>query len=221
MWLTIAAGRNIENGRIASVGDEVARIGIDGSLSLGQGVKTRLAEHAGEYRVHEGPGGMVLMTRLAPDGRARGRVLMMGEIISRMTVVEVINVVTSTNWRGELHIVGPLGRRILTVDQGALKHAQTDFETERLGEVLVRAGLIPRADLVPLLAQKSPEQRFGQLLVSKRILDPGPCSSSSKIRPRPSSMRRCSRSVAPIGSWLRPRMHPRRPPPCTCRFRAY
>jgi hypothetical protein len=155
------------------VGDEVARIGIDGSLSLGQGVKTRLAEHAGEYRVHEGPGGMVMMTRLAPDGRGRGRVLMMGEIISRMTVVEVINVVTSTNWRGELHIVGPLGRRVLTVDQGALKHAQTDFETERLGEVLVRAGLIPRADLVPLLAQKSPEQRFGQLLVSKRILDPG------------------------------------------------
>jgi hypothetical protein len=155
------------------VGDEVARIGIDGSLSLGQGTKARLAEHAGEYRIHEGPGGMVLMTRLAPDGRGRGRVLMMGEIISRMTVVEVINVVTSTNWRGELHIVGPLGRRILTVDQGALKHAQTDFETERLGEVLVRAGLIARADLLPLLAQKSSEQRFGQLLVSQGVLDQG------------------------------------------------
>ena len=155
------------------MGDEVARIGIDGSLSLGQGTKARLAEHAGEYRIHEGPGGMVLMTRLAPDGRGRGRVLMMGEIISRMTVVEVINVVTSTNWRGELHIVGPLGRRILTVDQGALKHAQTDFETERLGEVLVRAGLVPRAELLPRLAQKSPEQRFGQLLVSQGVLDQG------------------------------------------------
>jgi hypothetical protein len=155
------------------MGDERARVGADGGISLESGARARLAEQPGEYRLHEGPPGMWLMARATGEGRSRGRVLMMGELINRMTVVEIINVITSANWRGELHLVGATGRRVLTIDQGALKHAQTEFESERLGEVLVRFGLLKRAELGALLAQKSPEQRFGQLLVEKAVLDPG------------------------------------------------
>ena len=116
---------------------------------------------------------MWMLSRLTSEGKVRGRVLMMGELVSRMTVVEIINLVTSANWRGELHIVGPVGRRVLTVDQGALKHAQTDFESERLGQVLVRAGVVQRDALASLLKQKSPDQRFGQMLVERGLLDQG------------------------------------------------
>jgi hypothetical protein len=152
---------------------ETARVASDGSISLGSETRAKLSGQAGEYRLQEGPEGMWLMTRHAAEGRNRGRVLMMGEVVTRTTVLEIINVITSTNWRGELHIVGTLGRRVLTVDQGALKHAQTDFETERLGEVLVRLGVIARAALAPLLVQKAPDQRFGQLLVENQVLDQG------------------------------------------------
>ena len=116
---------------------------------------------------------MWMLARVSSEGKPRGRVLMMGELVSRMTVVEIINLVTSANWRGELHIIGPVGRRILTVDQGALKHAQTDFESERLGQVLVRANVVQRDALPVLLKQKSPDQRFGQMLVERGLLDQG------------------------------------------------
>jgi hypothetical protein len=67
---------------------------------------------------------------------------MMGEIISRMTVVEVVNIIISTNWRGELSVSYGRVTRVLTTDQGALKHAQTDYEGERLGQQLIGAGLL-------------------------------------------------------------------------------
>jgi hypothetical protein len=97
---------------------------------------------------------------------------MMGEVVHRMTVVEIVNVITASNWRGELHLMSPQGRRVLTLDQGALKHAVTEVIPERLGEVLVRAGLLPRAELEPLLAEKPSDKRFGQLLVERKLLDP-------------------------------------------------
>jgi len=159
---------------IEDVADDRLRLGLDGSFTpTSAGLKAQLGQQAGEYRLDHGPRGMWLMSPLAADGKPRGRVLMMGELVSRMTVVEIINLVTSANWRGELHIVGSLGRRILTVDQGALKHAQTDFESERLGQVLVRAGVVRRDSLPPLLAAKSPDKRFGQMLVERGRLDQG------------------------------------------------
>ena len=95
---------------------------------------------------------------------------MMGELIHRMTVVEIINLVMSSNWRGELHLVGAAGRRVLSVDQGALKNARTDVEPERLGEILVRAGLRQRAQLAALLHEQSAERRLGQLLVERGLV---------------------------------------------------
>jgi hypothetical protein len=154
------------------VGDDTLRVHEGGTLSLvPPELKARFASQPGEYRVHEGPSGTWLLMKAAPDGRSNGRVLMMGELVHRMTVVEIINLVMSSNWRGELHLVGALGRRVLSVDQGALKHARTEFEPERLGELLVRAGLLERAQLAPLLAQKRADQRFGELLIAQKLID--------------------------------------------------
>jgi hypothetical protein len=155
------------------VGDLRLRVSESGGLSFAPSeLKLRFAgTPQSEYRVHEGPSGTFLLMRATSEGKPLGRVLMMGELVHRMAVVEIINLVMSSNWRGELHIVGSFGRRILSVDQGALKHAQTEFEHERLGEILVRAGLLPRAQLAPLLAQKRADQRFGQLLVERKLID--------------------------------------------------
>ena len=149
-------------------------IGADGRISSGGGDQRRhLIEQPGEYRAYEGPSGAILLTRLAADASAAGHVLMMGEIVSRTTVVEVINVVTSTNWRGELMVVGSRGKRVLSIDHGALKHAQTDFDAERLGEILVSAGLLERKQLERYLPDKPKDRRLGQLLVERGVLKPG------------------------------------------------
>ncbi len=129
-----------------------------------------MIEQPGEYRAYEGPSGAILLTPVAGGASATGHVLMMGEIVSRTTVVEVINVVTSTNWRGELQVVGSRGKRVLSIDHGALKHAQTDFEAERLGEILVAAGVLDRKDLERFLPEKPKDRRLGQLLVERGVV---------------------------------------------------
>ena len=91
----------------------------------------------------------------AQEAHARDvRVLMMGELVHRMTVVEIINLVMSTNWRGELHLVGPAGARAHHRSGRAQARAHR-LERERLGELLVRAGLLERAELAPLLRAKA------------------------------------------------------------------
>ncbi len=155
------------------MGDERIQVSDSGNLSVvASTLRTRLASAAGEYRAHEGPSGTWLLTRVPEDESAPPavRVLMMGELIHRMTVVEIINLVMSSNWRGELHLVGSAGRRVLSVDQGALKNARTDVEPERLGEILVRAGLLQRAQLVSLLREQPSEKRLGQLLVERGLV---------------------------------------------------
>ena len=151
------------------------RVGADGRVSASSpDPKQRLFEPATEYRVCEGPLGALMLLRASAGETASevttGRVLMMGELISRMTVVEIINIITSTNWRGELHVCGPRGRRILSIDQGALKHSETQLESERLGELMVGAGVLDRKDLELYLPQKPMDRRLGQLLVEHGLL---------------------------------------------------
>ena len=155
------------------MGDDRIRVSETGGLNVvAPALKARFAEDAGEYRAHEGPSGTWLLMPVPPD-EARPpavRVLMMGELIHRMTVVEIINLVMSSNWRGELHLVGSAGRRVLSVDQGALKNARTDVKPERLGEILVRAGLLQRPQLAALLHEQPSEKRLGQLLVERGLV---------------------------------------------------
>jgi hypothetical protein len=149
------------------------RIGADGRIApVGTDPRHSRFTYAGEYTVHAGPPGTLLLSKPHSSENGGGRVLMMGEIVSRMTVVEVINIIISTNWRGELYGADGKGTRVLTIDQGALKHAQTDFEGERLGQQLIGAGLLARKDLEHYLLEKPPDRRLGQLLVERGFLTP-------------------------------------------------
>ena len=162
----------IDLGYHFAMGDTRVRLGQDGRLSsVGAGASPQLLKETGEYRVSGGPHQNFLFTRHSADDRQRARVLMMGELVNRMSVVEIINLVTSTHWTGELHVESPEGTRVLTIAQGALKHARSEIERERIGELLVRAGLLERARLVELLPKKAVDQRFGQLLVQRGLLD--------------------------------------------------
>lgn len=148
------------------MGEARVRIGTDGRLAESGG-SSRLLREPGDYRVAVGPGGNYLLTRHGEDGAARTRVLMAGELTGRMSVVEILNIITSAQWSGELHVAARDGARVLLIAQGALKHARTEVEAERIGEQLIRAGVLERAALEELLPQKGPDERFGQLLVRR------------------------------------------------------
>jgi hypothetical protein len=154
------------------MGESRLRLSQDGRLAVvGSETPPKLLKEPGDYRIFQGPNQSHLWMRHVEDARARGRVLMMGELVNRMTVVEIINLVTSTSWNGELHVAGPEGTRVLTIAQGALKHARTEIGRERIGELLVRAGLLERAQLDDLLPRKPADQRFGQVLIQRGLLD--------------------------------------------------
>jgi hypothetical protein len=148
-------------------------IGPDGSIRVaGRGAERRLRDRAGRYHlVADAPGLLILKEETGGTSALQGtRVAMAGELLSRTSVLEVVNIVANANWRGELHVFDDDSHRVLAVDQGALKHAHSDHPDDRLGQVLYRNGMLSRAQLDELLRAIGPEKRLGQLLLEKQVL---------------------------------------------------
>ena len=126
----------------------------------------RLAGVAGEYELIAEVPGLVLLAR-SDEAKSRGaRILMAGEIVGRMGVMEICNIIASTGWRGDLHVLGSNAHRILSFDQGALKHAFSTSPDDRLGQVLYRSDLVPEETLGKLLDEgERSGTRLGELLV--------------------------------------------------------
>jgi hypothetical protein len=143
----------------------------DGSIRApGRGADRRLRDRAGRYRlVVDAPGLVVLRAEKAGTG-AGPRVLMAGEIVSRTSILELVNVVASAAWRGEMHIFGGDVHRVLAIDGGALKYATSTHPDDRLGQVLYRNGIVSKAQLDEILSEVDPERRFGQIVVEKAAI---------------------------------------------------
>ena len=145
-------------------------VGEDGTIRVDRGAKERLRERSGSYTLTADAPGLLILQR--DDKDRGGRVIMAGEILGRMTMLEVINVITNAGWRGELHVLAADGmRRVLTIDLAALKYARSNDPDDRLGEVLFRLGVLSRTQLDTLLREVTPDRRFGQLVVEKKYLD--------------------------------------------------
>jgi hypothetical protein len=69
---------------------------------------------------------------------------------------------------GLLHFTCGRGRRSLRIVKGQITHATSDIDGERLGEVLVRYGVISQADLERALGS---EMRLGPVLSGTGLLD--------------------------------------------------
>jgi hypothetical protein len=148
----------------------------DGSVRVpGRGADRRLRDRSGRYRLVADAPGLIVLRHDPVDDEGepvspRARVLMAGEIVSRMTVLEMINVIASANWRGELYLYAPDANRMLVIDQGALKSARSDHADDRLGQVLYRNGVLSKPQLDEVLGEVNAERRFGQLVLEKGFL---------------------------------------------------
>ncbi len=140
-------------------------IASDGSIRLGAAARQRLARREGRWALVVDLPGLLLLR-----GEGSARVQMAGEILSRMSVMEVINIIATSGWRGELYVVGGEEIRTLVFDQGALKGARSTAADDRLGELLYRAGAITRQQLEEL-AEESGSKRFGELAVERGLVD--------------------------------------------------
>ncbi len=101
-----------------------------------------------------------------PDTRL-GRTLLCGPITSERTMADVLTMLSVSGWSGELRVSSGAVHHRLTLDQGALKAAASDSHEHRLGELLVRRGLLSQVQLEQCLKQLGQGRRIGEVLVDK------------------------------------------------------
>lgn len=143
----------------------------DGSIAVaGSTAVRRLRARSGRYSLVTDARGLLILRGDAPPNTAPRRVLMAGEVVSRSTVLEVLNMIANAAWRGELFVYTADATRMLAIDQGALKHAHSDHADDRLGQVLYRNGLLSKTQLDELLAFVGPTRRLGQLVLDEGLL---------------------------------------------------
>lgn len=142
----------------------------DGSVDVAPGMlKGRLALRAGRYRLIEGDPKLLILERTDAATAGRARVLMSGEIVDNHTVLEIVNLISHSDWSGELRVLGETARA-LVIDRGALRGATTTVLGERLGEVMVSAGILDRGRLAECLRDQLSPQRLGEVAIERGYL---------------------------------------------------
>jgi hypothetical protein len=150
----------------------------DGTFSAGaKSSPESLARYAGRYNLVEGPPGLLLLERqetasgVSGPVEPRSRVLMMGQIVGKSTVLELVSMIMNNGWRGELCLFDAAHARRLMIDQGALKSANSDVPSERLGEVMVSLGVITADQLARCVLSATRERRFGEIAIEQGFID--------------------------------------------------
>ncbi|MEM9864697.1 MAG: DUF4388 domain-containing protein [Myxococcota bacterium] len=146
--------------------DRLLEILADGTIRGKAEARELLQELRGDYELSLGTPELIML-RAASSER---RVLMGGELLSRMSVMEILNVAATANWRGDMYVYGEY-RRTLHIDQGALKGARSNAPDERLGEVLFQQGVLTRAQVDELATEITAEKRFGELCIERGLID--------------------------------------------------
>jgi len=130
----------------------------------------QLAQQPGPYRPLVIKGGIVLLGHEFAHG-VDPHVLMAGTFHSQSMIIEIINSIATANWRGELNVISEEAHRALFFDQGVLRSAQSDQAEDRLGELLVRGGVLSKSELDSIVSDMPTEKRFGQVVVERGYLD--------------------------------------------------
>jgi hypothetical protein len=161
--------------------------------ALDKATRLKLRPFAGRYRIVTDSQGLIVLRRELPeetdsvpfddddddilisfedgDFDEGPRVILAGELLSKMTLFQIVEVIAERTFRGELAVLAADGHTMqLSFDQGALKHARSDRPEHRLGEVMVRENLLSRDELSDLLGRVTADRRLGQVCLERGIL---------------------------------------------------
>lgn len=175
-------------------------IDSEGVVSAEGDARRRLRELAGPYRMFaDAPGLVVLRRELAGEndlledeasldddldlelelgleiesGQIDGgaRVVLAGEIINRMTLFQIIEIIAERQFHGDLVVLGAGGSTMqMRLSRGALLDARSDHDEDRLGQVLVRAGYLSESQLTELLWEVTKQRRLGDVCLERGLL---------------------------------------------------
>jgi len=107
-----------------------------------------------------------------PKLSAGARVVLAGEILSPMTLFQMVEIVAERGFQGEMHVFSPDGKWfLLALDQGALLYAKSNHPDDRLGELMVRESVIDGEWLDVLLGDVTENNRLGEVCLERGVLD--------------------------------------------------
>ncbi len=140
----------------------------DGAVRVAGGdAERRLRDRAGRYHLLVDLPGFVVFRKEEDTSN----IPMAGQVIGRMSMIEIVNIIAQAGWQGLLEVFGEGHHRALMFEHGALRFARSDAPEDLLGEVLFRRGLLSRAQLNELLPELGPERRIGAVAVDRNIID--------------------------------------------------
>jgi hypothetical protein len=134
----------------------------------------RLRARAGAYRMLPAPGHVVFMRYTGEDGRRDAEdgaiVRLAGEVTAPGALCDVLALLGQTGWRGELVVLDGDEVRSVFFDQGNVVGAITNVESERLGSVLYRYGVIDGDARDRIMDLVKGGKRFGEAAIELGVL---------------------------------------------------
>jgi len=141
----------------------VARPVDRGSVQRFKGAK-------GTYRLLPGPPRFVLLEKHAEGGNDFLRLRVAGEIGAPGMLCDIVALIASAGWRGELVVWSTIGSsesaaRSVFFEEGNVLGAQSTAPGERLGEIMYKLGALDREQILAISKNTTPERRFGETAV--------------------------------------------------------
>jgi hypothetical protein len=147
--------------------DDIARVDATGvARPVGETARVRLQGRQGEYHVLPSPPHVLLLRREGGDGVDARACVLSGEIRTPGVVCDVASFVGHTGRKGELLVIDRTASRSVYFDEGCVVGAHSSSPSERLGEGLVRLGVLDEAKLAACReAAASEPLRIGEAAV--------------------------------------------------------
>lgn len=133
---------------MADARDDIVRIDVSGvAHPVGETARVRLQGREGSFHVLPSPPHIVVLRRSATaDGDSRA-CLLSGEVRAPGVLCDIASFLGQTARRGELIVLDPGASRSIYFDSGYVVAAQSSVVGERLGEALLRFGVLDERQL--------------------------------------------------------------------------
>jgi hypothetical protein len=157
---------------------ELVRIDSRGTAHpIGVVASQQLRAREGTFRLLPAPRHVVFMRFTGEDGQrdqSDGAIVRLaGEITGSGVVTDVMALLASTGWRGELVVADGKDTRSILFEQANVVGVQTTAADERLGAVLYRFGVIDESQQQKIVEKMNSGLRFGQAAAEAGVVSTG------------------------------------------------
>jgi hypothetical protein len=148
--------------------DHVLRIDGNGAAQgADEASAQRMRSRAGEWRIAPSPRDVIVLRKLRDDPPC---LRLAGEVRTPGALCDAISLIAQAAWGGELVVIAEDGNRSIYFEGGNVAGVATNVREERLGELLLRFGLITRPELEQTAASVKTTQRFGELAKALQLV---------------------------------------------------